>query len=173
MSDLNVDVKFCDDVRREADGRVSFMGVFEGLRILPADVHTLPKVTIFALVSAIPGFDLSGISIRVSVYRGDQLEHEEAYPALPDSAMPDRRLVTIAEKMKLTFPIKAYYAGLVELQNFPVHDSCSIRVCTTRGNEVLSENGVVFFRDPKQSSDFEQSTRVQSKPTKRTRKKSN
>ncbi|MEX7641356.1 hypothetical protein ACWWU7_03205 [Stenotrophomonas sp. SM006] len=173
MSDLSVDVKFCDDVRREADGRVSVMGVFEGLRILPANVHTLPKVTIFALVSAKPGFDLGGISIKVSVYRGEQLEHEEAYPALPDSAVPDARLVTVAEEMKLTFPVRAYYAGLVELQNFPVHDDCSIRVCTTRGDEVFSENGVVFVRDPKKQSDFEQSVTVQSKPSKRARKKAN
>lgn len=173
MSDLTVDVKFCDDVRREADGRVSVMGVFEGLRILPSDVHTLPKVTIFALVSAEPEFDLSGISITVSVYRGEQLEHEEAYPALPDHAVPDARLVAVSEKMKLNFPVRAFYAGLVELQNFPVHDDCSIRVCTARGSEVFSENGVVFVRDPEKSSDFEQSVRVQTKPAKRAKKKSN
>ncbi|EML7988506.1 hypothetical protein RY963_001748 [Stenotrophomonas maltophilia] len=172
MPDLDVNVVFCDDVRREADGRVSIMGVFEGLRILPSSVDTLPKTTILALVSATPGVDLSEIDLRVSVYRSGQLEHEESYPALPNQAEADSRLTSAAEDLGLTFPVKAYYAGLVELQNFPVHDGCSIQVRAMKGEQVLSEHGVVFIQDADAVSEIQQSAVVQSKSkSKRVRRK--
>lgn len=52
MSDLTVNVVFCDDARRESDGRLSLMGVFDGVRTLPAGSESIPKLTLCAFVSA-------------------------------------------------------------------------------------------------------------------------
>ncbi len=147
MSDLTVDVVFCDDARREADGRLSLMGVFEGVRILPAGLSSLPKLTLCALVSAAQGSDLSDVVIKVSVFRDGALEHEDSYPSMPLVAQVDQRWLDAIAAAGIEYPLRAQFAGLLEFQNLPVHDGCVIKVSTHRGNELLFEHGVVLLQD--------------------------
>lgn len=146
MSDLTVDIIFCDDARREADGRFSLMGVFEGVRVMPTSVDTIPKLTICALVSAVQGADLSDVVIKVAVFRNDSLEHEESYPSMPLVAEVDPRWSGLIAAANIDFPLRAHFAGFLEMQNFPVHDGCVITVSTHRGKKVVSERGIAILQ---------------------------
>lgn len=145
MSDLMVDVVFCDDARRESDGRLSLMGVFDGVRILPAGTESIPKLTLCAFVSADQGADLSKVVLRVTVFRDGAVDHEASYPSLPLTAEIDRRWHDALAAADIDFPLRAHFAGLLEFQNFPVNEGCVIKVATFRGDELLFERGVVLL----------------------------
>lgn len=147
MSDLTVNVVFCDDARRESDGRLSLMGVFDGVRTLPVGSESIPKLTLCAFVSAAQGADLSDVVLKVAVLRDGAVEHEDSYPSLPLTANIDKRWHEAIAAAGIDYPLRAHFAGLLEFQNFPVSDGCVIKVATYRGDKVLFEHGVVLLQD--------------------------
>jgi len=77
--------QYCDDVRREADGRVSLMGVYPNSAVVDLDGHSkLPKVCAYTVLTLPLEEPLESISV-VSAWNNKEIERVE----IPDNVIAE------------------------------------------------------------------------------------
>ncbi|WP_448657267.1 hypothetical protein [Pseudoxanthomonas mexicana] len=146
----SINIVFCDDVRRELDGRLSLMGVFAGLRLVSPDT-TLPKIAVCVFLSAPVGYKTGEIKVRLTVEREGEIEHSDEFPQLPAVATVDAEVERLCSSASGGSSLNAAYAGVIEVQNFPVERGAKIHVVATeRGKEIHSSFAIIAVDDTAQ-----------------------
>lgn len=89
MGQRQLESTYCDDIRMELGGKLSFIGVYNGGMLVPGFPATLPKFYI-AFKVLIPS-DNPSDSVTIRVLKGEQLIGEMKYdsPQHPIEGMPD------------------------------------------------------------------------------------
>ncbi len=76
MISRHVETLFCDDIRHEVNGKVSFIGVYSGRLFVPAFPITLPKLCLSVKIVTPVGEPLRVLNLRV--LRNDEILQEIA-----------------------------------------------------------------------------------------------
>lgn len=85
MSGPNCCTQYCDDVRREADGRPSLMGIYPNSAVVDLDGHKrLPKICAYTVITLPLDGPLKSLSV-VSYWNDEKLQGVD----IPDEAIAD------------------------------------------------------------------------------------
>ncbi|WP_295433096.1 hypothetical protein [uncultured Thiodictyon sp.] len=74
MISRHIETLFCDDIRHEVGGKLSFIGVYSGGLIVPAFPVTLPKLCLSVRIVTPTGEPLSSLTLRI--WKDDKILQE-------------------------------------------------------------------------------------------------
>ncbi len=120
---------YCDDVRQEVNGKMTFVGAYQGeLNVQRAENTVLPKLCIVVNVQTPKAQPFDSIFIRVLK---DEDVIEETY--LPQEIIEAAKTVTPIVGRKYHT-----YGLIIELINLPIEKDCMIRVRARSESEELA-----------------------------------
>lgn len=89
MDEIQFFSQYCDDVRREADGRMSLMGVYPGQIMVANTAHfVVPKISVQAVLIVPMNTPFTSISVWVT-WNGEKLR---------ESALPQKMLARLVDE---------------------------------------------------------------------------
>jgi len=143
MGQRQLESIFCDDIRHEVGGKVSYIGVYNGQMWALEFPITLPKLCVgFKLVipneKPIEGF-------KVTVMRDDSVIHEMEITGLPDP----RHLESVKQKTEQGIETISSFQNGVVFSPFLVEEPCTIRLrVSTSDGDLLKATALIIGYPP-------------------------
>lgn len=124
---------YCDDVRQEVSGKMTFVGAYQGdLNVRRVEPTILPKLCIVVNIQTPKITPFKSLLIRV--LKDDSVLQEVA---LPQSIIDEIVDSPLSENKKYHT-----YGMIIELLDMPVEESCTIRVRAQSESEELASAGL-------------------------------
>ncbi|UYO95006.1 hypothetical protein [Pollutimonas sp. M17] len=122
--------QYCDDVRREADGRASLMGIYPGEIAIPEGVGTVSRIAVQAVVMAASFTDLDLPSVAVSVQLGNNKSLRRL--GLPSKMIEDLSREHDGEKAE-----RVIMSFVIELKDISLSNHDSLRTFAHIGEDTI------------------------------------
>lgn len=122
--------QYCDDVRREADGRASLMGIYPGEIAIPEGVDVISRIAVQAVITAtsLAAVDLTSISVSVQLGNNQSLRRL----SLPAKMIEDLHREHDGEKAE-----RVIMSFVIELKDVTLSKNDSLRTFAHIGEETI------------------------------------
>lgn len=128
---------FCDDVRQEVNGKLSFMGCYAGVMEVASFPSIAPKLVVFVRASTVASKPFKRLTVRV--LNGDELVGEGD---VPSSAMvgraQKRKGVAAEEQLDLEVHVQLAFAP------FSIMHPCTLRAYVETDDGEMSAGRLVI-----------------------------
>ncbi|UEP49675.1 hypothetical protein LMA00_07980 [Burkholderia ambifaria] len=112
----SVSALFCDDVRHEVGGKLSLIGVYQHVALVPTFPARQGKLAVFVTCNSPKSKPFKQLTVKI--YRGDNLQSEATFSPPQEAWNPPGTLVTVANvfvmeqlliESETTFRIRAIF----------------------------------------------------------------
>jgi len=119
--DRHLTAVFCDDVRPEQGNKLSFMGIYTGMLVVPNFPTTLPRLCVVLTLRVSPDM-IPSDELRFRLYKGDEVIAEQV---VPTEALSSARSASASPHM--TEDRFASFGSIFQLFPVPLSEPCFFR----------------------------------------------